>query len=500
MNAIQSFWITEHSTKNGGWINKRYECISWSLSYFLLKKNFGSVQLYCNSEGRKFLVDELGLDYDVMHNELDNISDLIKTCWSMAKMYTYASQDAPFVHTDGDVFCFEQPDKDFLESDIFAQSLEMDEPLYRYVLASIKKLIPDYPDFLNFNKAALAANVGIVGGTRTDLFKEHYEETVKFLKNNLEVIENNHEEFILLYIYIEQAFLLSLANYHQIKLKFLRKPVFRTNFEDVLNFSRISPISKTPGYIHIIGSHKFRIQKCNLVEFWLNRFWPEQLEKINRMYPAVESSTENLSILLNPEYEKQLPDYKWIADKPNVVLKYPFIRTTTIFGINAHELTHEQLLRHPDSEKLIDCTEFEKKRIQVLTYMLDKTNAAFLFKYFEVHLDFCAKSYDEITDLKFELNESEILTSTYNWFNALNYTTQKYWYNLIIDSQKICFQEFLLSETECRILELFDNQMTIGALYLAWCTKYPQENNLKVRGTIHETLKELISHRLVRIC
>lgn len=418
----------------------------------------------------------------------------------MAKMHTYASQDAPFVHTDGDVFCFELPDKDFLESDLFAQSIEMDEPLYRYVLASIKKLIPDYPDFLNFNKAALAANVGIVGGKRTDLFKEHYEEAVKFLKNNLEIIENNKEEFILLYIYVEQAFLLSLANYHQIKPKFLRKPVFRTNFEDVLNFNRISPVSKTPGYIHIVGSHKFRIQKCNFVEFWLHRFWPEQLEKINRMCPALESTTEELNILLNPEYEKQLPHYKWIADKPKVGLKYSFIRTTTIFGINADELTHEQLVSHPDSERLIDCIEFEKKRIEVLTYMLAQTNAAFLFKHFEEHSDFCAKSYDEITDLKLELNESEILTSTYNWFNDLNYTTQKYWYNLIIDSQKICFQEFLLSETECRILELFDNQMTIGALHLAWCTKYTQENNLKAKGIIHETLKELISHRLVRIC
>ncbi len=500
MNAIQSFWITENSTKNGGWINKRYESISWSLSYFLLKKNFGSVQLYCNSEGRKFLADELGLDYVTIHNDLDSISDLIKTCWSMAKMYVYAAQEAPFVHIDGDVFCFDLSDKDFLESDLFAQNIEMDEPLYRNVLANIKKHIPDYPDFLNFNKAALAANAGIVGGNRYELFKEHYNEALKFLKNNQETIENNSEDFKFLYIYIEQAFLLSLANYHQIKIKFLKKPVFRTNFDDVLNFNRISPANKIPGYLHILGSHKLRVQKCNLTEFWLHRLWPEQLEKINALYPDIDQDKEGADIFLNPEHEKQLPHTKWLIGKPKVALQYPFIRTTIIFGINIDEWTHEQLLGHSDSERLIDCIEFEKRRIKVLNYMLNKTNADFLFKHFEEHLDFCAKHYEEIAHLKLELNESKILTSKYNWFNDLSYSTEKYWYNLIIDSQKTCFQEFILSETECRIMELFQNQMTIDGLCLAWYAKYPKENQLKTKGMIHETLKEWISHNLVRIC
>lgn len=499
INAVQSFWITGGSAENGNWVNKRFESIGWSLSYFLLKKNFGGVQLYCNTEGRNFLVDTLGLDYDRIHTNLDEIDDLTRKCWGLAKMHTYAAQEAPFVHVDGDVFFFDLPEKDFLNSDLFAQSLEMDEPLYRHILATLKKHIVDYPEYLNHNKAAMAINAGILGGQNGDLFKVHYSESVKFLKNNIELIDSKPDDFCFFSIFIEQCLLLCLSNYKNVKFKFLKKPVFRTNFSDVLNFNRISPITKTPGYAHLLGSNRFRVHYCNLVEFWLHRFWPEQLEKINALYPAIENSEKELSIYLSPEHEKLLPHAHWIIDKPGVVLRYPYMRTTTLFGIEPNECLEEDLLNNAESEKLTDCIAFEKRRIVVLNNMLAETNGEWIYKHLESHLEFCTKTYEEIADLKFQLNKSKILTSTHNWYNDLNYPTQKYWYNLIIDSQKICFQEFVLSETECRLMELMNESMSIEDLWLAWNRSYATDNNPKIKTLIHETLKELIAHQLVQI-
>src|SRR6218665_1136183 len=138
MNAVQSFWTTTKSVNTGGWINKRFEYISWSLSYFLLQKNFKEVHLHCNTAGYEMLIEKLGLGYHKINKALNDYQDLIKKSWGLGKILSYSMQDAPFVHVDGDVFWFELPNKDFFEADAFAQCIEMDDPMYRNILQSIQ--------------------------------------------------------------------------------------------------------------------------------------------------------------------------------------------------------------------------------------------------------------------------------------------------------------------------------------------------------------------------
>lgn len=500
MNAIQSFWITESSNKNGGWINKRFECFGWSLSYFLLRRRFEKLHLYCNSAGYTMLVEILGLQYDEIFKDLDGKDDLIRKSWGLGKMQTQASQKAPFVHVDGDVFWFDIPDDDFFEADIFTQSLEMDEPMYKNIWLNFQKYGAYFPEFLkSSNKSALAVNTGIVGGKRMELFSQVFDEALDFLKQNQAIIEHHSEDFKFISLYIEQSFLVGLMNELKVKIRFLKKPVFRSNFDEVLNFSQISADSKTPGYIHLLGSTRYKLLYGNLTEFWLHRFWPEQVKKINDLYLESEKKNTGFTNFLNPEQEKQLPVIKWIFDKPSDVLNHPFVRTESIFGININENQEGEMIHHPDSQRLSDCIAFEKERVQVLTELLNNTSPESMYAHFEEHKNFCAKSYQEISTMKFQLNKSKRLKSSYNWFNELRYETTNYWYNLIIDSQKICFQEFLMKETECQILEIFQDAMTIEDLALAWSTGYQKENNPKTKKMIHETLKEFFLNDLIRI-
>jgi len=267
-----------------------------------------------------------------------------------------------------------------------------------------------------------------------------------------------------------------------------------------LDFKQISAASRTPGFLHLLGSSKYKLHLCNMMEFWLHRYWPEQLYKINTLYQENKSNQPELLNMLNPENEKKLPHIKWIFDKPQDVLAYPFIRTQSVFGINVNDYQIEQFEFHPQSQKIIDCIKFEEKRIELLRELLFKTDSNVMFEHFKSHLNFCLKSYEEINESKFELNQSRILKSEYNWFNDLMYSSQYYWYNLIIDSQKECFQEFLFSETECELLETFQGKTSFEEMTLAWNGKYPTLNQQKVEKIIYEVLKELIGVDMIRVC
>ncbi|WP_337042176.1 DUF6734 family protein [Emticicia sp. 17c] len=500
MNAVQSFWISKKSINAGGWINKRFEYISWSLSYCLLRKNFDELHLYCNSAGAKMLVEDLGLAYDKVSRELDNQEDLMKQSWALTKIFTYATQQEPYAHVDGDVFWFEKPSDDFLKAEAFAQCIEVDEPMYKTILLSLEKDGAYIPEFLKQTnaKAGMAANVGIVGGNHLSIFREFYEEVIVFLDKNKDILAKNPEIYSFVPYFIEQLIFLYLVNYRQVKIKFLRKPVFRSNFIDVIDFNKISAVSQTPGFIHLLGSSKYKLHLCNMMEYWLHRFWPEQLEKINKLYQQHKHTQQELRNMLNPENEKRLPHIKWIFDKPEDVLAYPFIRTQTIFGVNIENNTLRNFENHTETEKLTDCVGFEKQRLEIVKNLLQKTDSNAIFLRMDSHLDFCLKSYEQLSQLTFSFNKALVLKSKFNWFNDLVYASEYYWYTLIIDSQKECFQEFLLSEAECEMLEMFQGETSFQELVTAWNLKYPAQNPQKNGAKIYEMLKELIGLDLIK--
>lgn len=502
MNAVQSFWITKDSVKSGGWINTRFEYISWSLSYYLLKKNFRNIHLHCNSEGHQMLITELGLPYDAVYKTLDGKAHIIEKSWVLAKIFTYSIQETPFVHVDGDVFWFTLPDEDFFEAEVFAQNLEMDEPMYKNVWLSLRKHMADLPEYLKTPNAgmALSANAGIMGGKNFRIFREFYQEAISFFEKNQTIFEEYEEDFEYIGTYMEQAFFVSLMNHLHTKIKFLKKPVFRNNFSEVLDFNRISPDSRTPAYIHLLGSNRYRLQYCNLMEFWLYRIWPQQLKKIDTLCQTNKQLKNNTLTLLNPQNEKKLPRIEWVFNTLKDAIDNPFIRTKQVFNLTVDNYSEPDFTKHAEAEKLADCIYFEKRRLAVLSTFLQNQDAESMYQHFETHLDFCSKNFAEIQDMRFELNHSKIIKSKYNWFNGLQYRSQNYWYNVITDSQVICFQEFLLDETNCIILELLTAPLSLDELSSAWSTVHSIDNTLKTRMMLHESLKTLIADNLIRIC
>jgi hypothetical protein len=505
MKAVQSFWVLPGDINAGGWINKRYEFISWSLSYALLKNNFGEVALNANLDGAAMLTDTLGLDYDEVITDLENETGLLKKAWVFGKMYAYANQNEPFVHVDGDAFWFNLPDEAFFKAGVLAQNIEMDETAYKNIWISIHKRIEKRLPCLDtpYSKLAMAANMGITGGTDNEIFKSFYQDVLEFVDDNTETFVKYREEFMFINTYLEQALFLSYLNAKNQKPAFLKKPVFRTNFEEVTDFNTLNPQTGTPDFIHLLATFKYRIQYCNLMEFWLYKIWPGQLEKIDKLCSDDPGLCKNFQLLLDPSNEKKLPVAERIFVKPEDVLSHPYLRLNELLDTNIDDQEEDKISEMinacHDPEKAADCFHFETSRQEVLKYLLQKTSQESLFSQLEKHRNFCVKPVEEIQSYKISVNPFMCLKSTHNWFNDLAYDSEYYWYKMTLSPDRVCFQELLLTETECRILDLLGKEMTIRAFIQHWCDSHQLQLNQKTVTAIHKALKEFLALDLITL-
>ena len=503
MKAIQSFWILPGDKSAGSWISKRYEFISWSLSFILLKKNFGQVALNANREGAKMLTEVLGLSYDEVKTDLEEITGVIKKVWGLGKMYTYANQDEPFVHADGDVFWFNIPGEDFFRSEVIAQNIEMDEVAYKNIWLNSHKYAQNLPAYMHtpYSRLAMAANTGITGGTDYQTFKTFYNDALAFTETNSDLFALQKEDFRFISIYLEQALLLAYLNGKNQKPAFLKKPVFRTNFEEVTDFNTLNPQTGTPDFIHLLATFKYRVEYCNLMEFWLYKTWPEQLEKIDQLCSDNPELRKNFHILLDPANEKKLPVAERIFTKPEDVRSHPYIRLSELLKTSVNNQNKDFISELINAcnwpEKASDCYQFETSRQEVLSYLLQKTSQESLFSRLEKHRVFCVQPVEEIWSSSISINPSMCLKSTFNWFNDLVYNSECYWYKMTLSSDGLCFQEFLLTETECRVLDLLDKEMTVGTFLQLWCDSHQIQPDQKTVSTIHKVLKEFLALELI---
>lgn len=507
MKAIQSFWILQNiiNSHAGGWINKRYEFIAWSLSYILLKKNFSRVDLRCNLAGAEMLIDTLGLSYDNVNIDLENETEMLQNSWVFGKIQTYAQQNEAFIHVDGDVFWFQPPTKDILSADVIAQNLELDDPMYRRLWSNCQKHASNLPEYMNTLQAKLgiASNAGILGGNNNEIFRNFFADSIKFSETNIETFKKYTEEFDYISTYIEQALFVCFTNFHNIKIAFLKKPTFRLNFQEVTNFNDIDSLINSPTYIHLLATFKYRIHYCNLMEFWLHRIWSEQLQKINNLCKENKSLAENFKILLDPSNEKKLPHKNTLFFSPKQVIAKPFFRTNQLLSTEINNLSENEIMllikKSTDNQRLSDCYNFEKTRISILYYCQRESTPEKLFAHFEQHLDFCSKVVEKRMNDLIVLNTNKVLRSKFNWYNDLRYNSNYYYYNIIISSDGICFQEMLLAELECQLLDLIEEKQSVRNLVTEWCSEYKIDENSKSIKLVDDAIKDLFSNNLIKI-
>ena len=131
MRAVQTFWSAGKSllTDSFGWNLPEYHLMSWALSCITLSRYADEVVLYTDMEGKKILVEQLGLPYtDVVVYE--NITCPAKH-WAYPKIVTYSLQKEPFLHVDGDVYLSKPLSLAICDAPLIAQNKEIGTGYYR---------------------------------------------------------------------------------------------------------------------------------------------------------------------------------------------------------------------------------------------------------------------------------------------------------------------------------------------------------------------------------
>ncbi len=130
MRIVWSYWSkpAEKSPKIGSaspWPDKRVHLLSWILSVRTASKHPGyDTRLVTDDEGKRLLVDVLGLQFGKVTTELNELSEYDAAWWALGKIRAYRAMDVPFVHVDSDVFLWSKLPEELEAAAVLGQNPE----------------------------------------------------------------------------------------------------------------------------------------------------------------------------------------------------------------------------------------------------------------------------------------------------------------------------------------------------------------------------------------
>ena len=184
MKIIHSFWSKpslERSAerfedrKMGGWLDKKYNYMSWTLSCLQFRKHHGFIELVTDAKGKELLIDNLKLPYDNVRVELDIFNDYHPDLWAISKLHSYTLQDEPFLHVDGDVYVWKELES-VKNKPLVAQNEDINFEYYYNIWNGIEANFEYIPSYMLEDRKKQpiihACNAGIFGGTDVVFLKE----------------------------------------------------------------------------------------------------------------------------------------------------------------------------------------------------------------------------------------------------------------------------------------------------------------------------------------
>ena len=428
MKILQTFWtgppnITDENLLNmkAGWLSCEYHWMSWALSCLQAKNTFGEVSLVTDLKGKEILTDQLQLPYSNVSTELEGKLDHYHPAlWALAKIYTYSIQTGPFLHLDGDVFIWQKPGEEFLNSRLIAQNLDKNLEFYLSTLNGINQHFTYIPPPLlkeNYDhKDIYGSNAGLLGGSDLAFFKNYCEQAFKFIDDNkagLTKVNTGSLNFI-----FEQYLFCQLAANANIPVNYYGEMVDDPIFKDYIKFEDHPRIKM----IHPVGGFKKYPHVCDHVAKKLRNDYPEYYYRvINRMRSAginMRSAIYTSPLLkldellpLAKEEPTAIKKTERLFDRTNAAIdylnkKHPRHKLSQLKpGLNRNEfLTQVKLMPFNNTERgcLLEIFRFEA-RINSLLKKLYASPARVTALYEE-----SIKNYELIQQI-FSLSENELL-------------------------------------------------------------------------------------------
>ncbi|MBO0932603.1 DUF6734 family protein [Fibrella aquatilis] len=256
MKFIQTLWLPDNVPQplayKAGWLSAEYHWIGWALSCLLLRKQASEVALYATKAGQHILIDMLGLPYTDVH-PLPEQALVHEGNWALAKLLTYRTQTAPFLHVDGDVFIWKQLPNSLLEAPLITQNAETDLNAYTLGLAFVREQLgmSAYEGSVSTTQA-VAYNAGILGGNDIQFLRQYAQTAIDLMAAD-EVDTQNRLSVSAYCMTFEQCLFAQLvAKADRSVATYFDSPVANISYFDFGDFLMMKP----KGYWHLMGETK----------------------------------------------------------------------------------------------------------------------------------------------------------------------------------------------------------------------------------------------------
>lgn len=284
MKIVQTFWTGNADPQSAfvelkaGWKSAEFHWMSWCLSCFQLKKQFGEVHLVTDRLGKQILIDWLKLPYSTVSLELEAMELIHPKLFSLAKIKTYSLQKEPFLHIDGDLFLFRQLTPDLLKMPLISSNPELDLEFNRKILQETGRAgfwLPDHLKGIENEAHIYSSNAGVIGGNDLDLIAEYADCAFHFVEKNKELL--NEVETGNLNFLFEQVSLFYLAKARGVPTAYVSpEPVTDPMYHDFISFADVPEVPM----VHAMGN-------CKRSDFLLRHlarrfrlYYPESYYKI----------------------------------------------------------------------------------------------------------------------------------------------------------------------------------------------------------------------------
>lgn len=289
-----SFWSAPHRAGTGiGWASELAHLLGWTLSVHTARRHFARTALVTDREGARLLVDELGLPFDEVSTDLDELADVDPVWWTLGKLTAYRHMSAlgdPFVHLDADVFLWQPLRPEVLAADVLAQNPEhapVADPgscyqptMVHHALVLNDGWLPE--EFLWYlgTKGEEALCCGVVGGRDVDLLGRYAESALRMVRDPANetawsVLPNRVEHNLVVEQYLLSA---CIAAAHRDG----RRVTVETVFESAAaSFDEVA--ASAAGYTHLIGAAKHNADLLGRLELRVRRDYPEAYERCVRV-------------------------------------------------------------------------------------------------------------------------------------------------------------------------------------------------------------------------
>jgi len=290
MKIVQSYWskpankrtdLNKSDRNLGGWLESKYNYMSWALSCLQFKKYYRQVELVTDRQGYDLLINKLELPYTKVDLALDRMDDYHPDLWALGKIFAYQLQAEPFVHADGDVFIWGAFSKALETSAVFAQNLEHSNVYYEKSYTAINQHFTYIPqvilDTRKHRSDFTSINAGILGGNNIAFIQEYTRTALDFVNRNLDRL--THIDIGWFNCIFEQYLFYCLSCEKGVKIHYELSNI-NSDFDGIIDFTGVPSNTR---YLHALAGYKKSRVITEMVEFRLKTEHPDYYYKIIRL-------------------------------------------------------------------------------------------------------------------------------------------------------------------------------------------------------------------------